>query len=140
MYKKIAVAIDGSETAQHALAEAKNIANTYNATLCIIHAIVLTMNGNLEADKNAGQELIDRAKSVVTPLNVETRLLICETGFGLNGITETIAAAVAEWGADLVVVGTANRRGLKRFFVGSVAEQLITLINASILLVRPPKL
>ncbi len=137
MYTKIVVAVDGSETAQQALLEAENIAKTYNATLCIVHAIVLTMGGDLDADKKKGQALLDQSRSTVTILGVETRLLISESGFGLNGITETIANAVAEWGADLVVVGTANRRGLKRFFIGSVAEQLVAQVDASILLVRP---
>ncbi|SEM99296.1 universal stress protein [Nitrosomonas marina] len=139
MYKKIVVAVDGSETAQRALVEAENIAKTYNAALRIVHAIVLTMGGDLEADKKTGQGIIDDAKSTVNLPNVETQLLISESGFGLIGIIETIAAAVADWDADLVVVGTANRRGLKRFLIGSVAEQLITQVDASILLVRPTK-
>ena len=33
MYKKIMVAVDGSETAQNALEQAQNIANSYNAAL-----------------------------------------------------------------------------------------------------------
>ena len=139
MYKKIIVAVDGSETAQQALVEAENIAKTYNAEICIVHAIVLSMGGDLEADKKAGQDIIDRAKSTVTIPNVETKLLVSEFGFGLIGIIETIAAAVTNWDADLVVVGTANRRGLKRYLIGSVAEQLITHVEASVLLVRPAK-
>ncbi|WP_177166576.1 universal stress protein [Nitrosomonas sp. Nm51] len=139
MYNKIVVAVDGSETAQQALVEAENIAKTYNAELCIVHAIVLTMGGDLEGDKKKGQDIIDQARSAVTISNVKTQLLVSKSGFGLIGIIETIADAVADRDADLVVVGTANRRGLKRFFLGSVAEQLITHVDASILLVRPPQ-
>lgn len=138
MYKKIMAAVDGSETAWQALAEAENIANTYGATLCIVHSIVYSAGGDLEADKKNGKKILEQAKSLVNASNIETRLLISETGFGITGITEAIAAAVADWGADLIVVGTANRRGLKRFFVGSVAEQLIVKVDSSILLVRPP--
>lgn len=133
MYKKIMVAVDGSETAKQAMAEAENIANTYNATLCIVHSI----GGDTEADKQKGNEILAQAKADVQALTVETRLLEAEMEYGLNGITEAIAKAVGDWGADLVVVGTANRRGLERFFVGSVAEQLVTKVDASILLVRP---
>ncbi len=133
MYKKIMVAVDGSETAKQALAEAENIANTYNATLCIVHSI----GGDTEADRQKGNEILAQAKTQVQALTVETRLLEAEAEYGLNGITEAIAKAVAEWSADLVVVGTANRRGLERFFVGSVAEQLVSKVDASILLVRP---
>jgi nucleotide-binding universal stress UspA family protein len=133
MYKKIMVAVDGSETAKQALAEAENISNTYNATLCIVHSI----GGDTEADRQKGNEILAQAKTQVQALTVETRLLEAEAEYGLNGITEAIAKAVAEWNADLVVVGTANRRGLERFFVGSVAEQLVSKVDASILLVRP---
>ncbi len=133
MYKKIMVAVDGSETAKRAQAEAENIAKTYNATLCIVHSV----GGDTEADKAAGREILEQAKSAVNALTVETRLLEAEIEYGLNGITAAIAAASDEWGADLVVVGTANRRGLERFFVGSVAEQLVAKVDASILLVRP---
>ncbi len=138
MYKKIMAAVDGSETAWQALAEAENIASTYDATLCIVHSIVLSAEGDLEADKKNGKEILEQAKSSVNVSSIETRLLVSETGFGITGITEAIAAAVADWEADLIVVGTANRRGLKRFFVGSVAEQLMVKVDSSILLVRPP--
>ena len=135
MYKKIMVAVDGSETGNRAVTEAENIANTYNATLCIVHSI----GGDTDADKQAGNEILEQAKSSISALTVETRLLEAEMEYGLNGITEAIAKASADWGADLLVVGTANRRGLERFFVGSVAEQLVAKVDASVLLVRPPQ-
>ncbi len=55
----------------------------------------------------------------------------------VTGIAETIANADNEWGADLVVVGMSHRRGLERLVIGSVAEQLIAKVNASVLLIRP---
>jgi len=36
-----------------------------------------------------------------------------------------------------VVVGSSHRRGLERWVIGSVAEQLIAKVDASVLLVRP---
>ena len=132
MYKKIMVAVDGSEAANKALSEAENIAKTYNSALCIVHSI----SGDSEAEKKAGAEILEKAKSSVDALSIDTRLLNAEVEFGLNGVTEAIAAAATDWGADLLVVGTANRRGLERFFVGSVAEQLVAKVSSSILLVR----
>lgn len=133
MYRKIMVAVDGSETANQALAEAINIANTYDAILCIVHAI----SGDTDADKKAGAEIVEQAKSYLNALSIETRLLKAETEYGLQGISEAIAVAASDWGADLLVVGTSNRRGLERFFVGSVAEQLLATVETSILLIRP---
>lgn len=132
MYKQIMVAVDGSEIAKQALAEAVNIANTYNATLCIVHCI----GDENDANESKGQEILEQAKSETDVLSVEIRLLKAEAEYGLNGIAEAIAAAVYDWKADLLVVGTSNRRGLERFYVGSVAEQLVTKVDSSILLVR----
>lgn len=133
MYRKIMVAVDGSETAKQALVEAVNIANTYSATLSIVHCI----SGDSEADKKAGTEILEDAKSYLKALSVETRLLNTEAEYGLQGIADAIAAATSDWGADLLVVGTSNRRGLERFYVGSVAEQLLAKVTASVMLVRP---
>jgi len=134
MFKKIMVAIDGSETAREALKEASNIATSYHGTLRIVYAIA-NSDG---ADQQAALEMLEDAKStVVNGIEVETRVLQAEAEYGLTGITEAVAGAANEWDADLVVVGTANRRGLERLVIGSVAEQLIAKVDASILLVRP---
>ena len=135
MYKKVMVAVDGSETAEQALAEAENIANSYNATVCIVHSIA----SDTEADNKSGVDLLEQASASIDALNIETRLLKAEVEYGLNGIAEAIAVATKDWGADLLVVGTSNRRGLERFFIGSVAEQLVAKVSSSILLVRPPE-
>ncbi len=127
------VAVDGSVTAQKALEEAQNIANSYNASICIVHCF----SGDEESAKAGGKEILAKAEKCVDALNIETRLVESNIAYGLNGIAEAIGEAVKDWEADLVVVGTANRRGMRRFVVGSVAEQLVSLVESSILLVRP---
>ena len=76
------------------------------------------------------------ATTDATPI-VETRLLEAEERYGRTAIMEAIAAAVTEWGADLVVVGTEGRRGLERsgyWFCGRATGKNVEI---SILLVRP---
>jgi nucleotide-binding universal stress UspA family protein len=127
MYNKIMVAIDNSEMSQSVLQEALHIAGSYGAKLYIVHA----------ASNSDDASLLENARIAAgTALDVEIRLLEVDAEYGLNGIAEAIANAAAEWEADLVVVGTANRRGLERLVLGSVAEQLVSKIGASILLVR----
>jgi len=133
MYKKVMVAVDGSETSTKAFEEAQNIANNYNATLCIVHSA----KSDEDADTQAGNAILDQARTSVDAISIETRLVHADILYGLSGVSEAIAVAVKEWGADLLVVGTANRRGLERFVVGSVAEELVSKVEASILLVRP---
>lgn len=47
-----------------------------------------------------------------------------------------IAHLAAELGADLVLVGTAGRRGLERALLGSVAEKTVRLCGCPVLVVR----
>jgi nucleotide-binding universal stress UspA family protein len=134
MFKKVMAAIDGSDTAMEALKEAAHIAASRHATLRIVYAVA----DSEDADQQVGTRMLERAKFTVGEgLAVETHLLQAEAAYGLNGIAEALARAADEWGADLVVVGTANRRGLERLVLGSVAEQLVPKVDASILVVRP---
>lgn len=133
MYKQIMVAIDGSEIADQALAEAVNIANSYNGNICIVHCV----SDDTDESIRKGKEVLEKAKSSIDTLSIDTRLLQADIQYGLNGIAESIASAVSDWKADLLVVGTSNRRGLERLFIGSVAEQLVAKVDSSILLVRP---
>jgi nucleotide-binding universal stress UspA family protein len=137
MFKSVMAAIADDEISRAALQEAVLIASRDGARLCIVHA---AEKGNEdEIDKRrAGSNLLERAKSSATPTSeVETRLLDAEGGFGLNSTAEAVANAAAEWGADLLVVGTKGRRGLERLVIGSVAEKLVQTVEISILLVRP---
>ncbi|GEM_PF-944444 len=134
MYKRIMVAIDNSETAEKALLEAVEIAQLHHSALCLVHVV----GDSEDDDEQEGVELLERAKATVNEgLRVETRLMTVNAVYGMHGIAEAIAKATSEWGAGLLVMGTANRRGLERFVVGSVTEYIITKVEASILLVRP---
>ena len=146
MYKNILVAIDDSETSRCALSEALNIARAASAKLFITHVAdeaLLNMHGHVlshmadadgAADKlsQAGQKLLDDALATATGVAAETLLL-----HGSNRrVSETIAEKAGELGVDLIVIGRHGRRGLATFILGSVAEQLAKIANASVLLVR----
>jgi nucleotide-binding universal stress UspA family protein len=134
MFMKVMAAIDGSATSMKALMEAKHMAFSRHAMLRIVYAL----SNSDDADQEAGLKLLAQAKSVIGEgVYAETRVLHADAVYGLTGIAEAIANAANEWGADLVVVGTKNRRGLERLVIGSVAEQLIAKVDASVLLVRP---
>lgn len=51
---------------------------------------------------------------------------------------ESILARAEEIGADLIVMGTQGKRGIKRFFLGSVAEQVLRASAIPVLTIRPP--
>lgn len=133
MFMKILVAIDDSDMSMKALMEAKRMAVSDHGTLRIVYAA----SDEEDADRKTGLKLLAQAKSGVgSEVATETRVLRANALYGLTGIVEAIANAANEWDADLVVVGSSHRRGLERWVIGSVAEQLISKVDASVLLVR----
>ncbi len=132
MFKRVYIALDESEFSKHALETAARIAQIFKASLCIAHCII----DDSQPSQKIGLEVLEKAKSNIDDLEIETKLILVDDQYGLNGITMAIAESAIEWKADLLVVGTSNRKGLDRFFSGSVAEELIKKIDCSIMLVR----
>jgi hypothetical protein len=56
--------------------------------------------------------------------------------FPAQRLGQTIATEAAQWGADLIVVGTHGRRGFERMLLGSGAEQILRLAPVPVLVVR----
>ena len=61
----------------------------------------------------------------------------CVSHIRLEFAAEEIAQLAADVDADLVVVGTHGRRGLRRMFLGSVAEAVVRLAQCPVLVARP---
>jgi nucleotide-binding universal stress UspA family protein len=146
MYKNILVAIDDSETSRCALAEALHIARTSKAKLYICHVAdetLLSMHGRtftttlnvdhaIQALADAGRALLDEAFKSASGVDAEPVLLEARN----RRVSETIADKAKELGVDLIVVGRHGQRGLAKLILGSVAEQLAKIADASVLLVR----
>ena len=60
---------------------------------------------------------------------VDSKTIEAETKSGILGTAE-------EWKPDLIVLGSHGRRGLQRFFLGSVAEGVARHAKSSVLIVR----
>jgi nucleotide-binding universal stress UspA family protein len=148
MYKRIMVAIDDSFATSKVLESAIESARQHNAKLAICHALDETIFAQREAAimlsksvtqvtlnlKESAQEFVGKAAEIARAAGVEVEEIIVESEVG--HVAEMLANAAAEWQADLLVVGTHSRRGLERFFVGSVAEQLVSKATTSLLLIR----
>jgi nucleotide-binding universal stress UspA family protein len=56
-----------------------------------------------------------------------------------GAIAETILKHAEEWPADLIVLGSHGRRGIEKFWLGSVAERVAGLAHCSVEVVRSKK-
>lgn len=146
MFKRILVAVDGSDTAEQALLEAINLAKEQQAHLRIVHAVdIVNLNLTTEfpnpaeisdALTKSGREILRKAEVVArgAGVAVETRLIEIDT-LG-HRIPEMIVADAEAWPADLIVICTHGRSGLSRMFLGSVAEGVVRVATKPVLLIR----
>ena len=149
MYQRIMVAIDDSFATSSVLATAIEMAKLSGASLAICHAVDETLfaqkmgeimlSNSVSAIENnlrgEAQSFLDQAAEVARTAGVavETRLIASEA----KQVADMLAEAASEWQADLLVVGSNDgKRGLDRFFVGSVASRLVQKARTSLLLVR----
>lgn len=86
-----------------------------------------------EMRDDAGK-LLDKAVATAAAGGIQAERVLLESTS--RRIAEMINDAAAQWGADLIVVGTHGRRGFERMLVGSVADNLVRISNLSLVLVR----
>jgi nucleotide-binding universal stress UspA family protein len=148
MYKRILVAVDGSETSERALREGVRLAKEQHARLRLVHVVdELTAAGERPATprqfwkavREAGERILEsaRARAAQDGIEPETKLLEIRTFGGLvRRVPDLIVADARRWDADLIVIGTHGRRGLSKLLLGSVAEGVMRTAGMSVLLVR----
>ena len=147
--KKIAVGTDFSQEASLAANQALDIARHVGASVTLVHS------GNVPAppDKStlvpAGvreyQEMLEEALKEDRERLEEQRSRLAGQGVELSHVViddfpdTGLCRAAEEMAADLIVVGTHGRTGLKRFLLGSVAERVVRLSPTSVMVARPVK-
>ena len=148
MYKRIMVAVDESFMTSQVMEAAIELAKATGAQVAICHAIDETILaqrevammlpnsvGKTEARMRLGaQGFLDRLLETARAAGVEAEIKLVESE--QKHVSDMLIDAAGEWQADLLVVGTHGRRGIERFFVGSVAERLVRKGQTSLLLVR----
>ena len=144
MYQRILVAIDGSDTSNLALEEAIKLAKDQHSALRLFHVVDLTMAYSLveaphvfeyqKAMETAGQQVVAECSAVARKAGIEFDAK-CVVTFAKH-IYDVIEEEAKEWAADLIVIGTHGRKGIRRLLLGSVAEGLTRVSSKPVLLVR----
>lgn len=149
MYKKILVPVDGSATAQAALAEAARIARATGGEVRVLHVWDLfdSMRG-IQLSASVIQEVRAAALKQAEQVLADASASVDPSGFTLSSqliessgepVAELIVRGAQEWGAELIVLGTHGRRGVERLVMGSDAEQVARTAPVPVMLVRYPQ-
>lgn len=145
MFRNILVAVDGSEHARRAVAEAADLATATNAMLTMITCVpdpsswvlggggygtmidVEALRAGAEAEYR--QLLHDAIASVPESLHVHE---VLAHGQAAHAIVEQVAAA----DHDLVVMGSRGRGGVRSLMLGSVSHQVLHTSPVPVLVVH----
>jgi nucleotide-binding universal stress UspA family protein len=141
-FQRILCATDLSDFSNSAVIQAIGMAKDFGSTLSICHVIdlpLVTMHGAAfvypeEQIKEMKTSALDQIKEMVAGSELSWEAVV-ETG----PVSSTLCRLAIEKQADLAIVSTHGRSGLKRLFLGSVTERLLRTISCPLLVVTPPE-
>ena len=146
MYRKILVPVDGSAASESGLREAIKLAKSTGARLHIVHVVdeLLFEPGFIsrepydqliESLRLNGKKILEETKSVARDAGVEFVTELIETVGGR--VSSLILDAARQANADLIIMGTHGKRGIKRLLMGSDAEMVLRSSPVPVLFTRP---
>lgn len=148
-YKRILVPVDGSRTSQLGLKEAIRLAKGQKASLVLVHVVDehVVIMASMEAASyledlrpslmKSGRRILERAVETVRKAGVACQSVLLETM--VAPAADLIVRQAKKSRADLIVIGTHGRRGIRRVVMGSDAEQVVRTSPIPVMLVRAPK-
>lgn len=144
-YKNILVPVDDSPISYAAIEHAEKIAKAYNS-----HVTVLSV---LSVDPMVGVDFYKFAPSITEYVlaaekNAQSRLDDIKQTLSNHGVSvstriardlstaEEILKTADEINADLIIMGSHGRKGIKKLVLGSVAQQVLSISPLPIMVVK----
>ena len=142
--KRIVVPLDGSDYSFRAAKYAIKLAKMANAEIFFMHAVVNSPYGDPRSSGIMISSYIKEATEHAELWYLNAGNMASEQG--VKFMTETIldvasaADSIVNYAdskkADLIVIGTKGRTGLKRLILGSVASVVVTHASCPVLIIR----
>lgn len=145
MYQRIVVPLDGSEFAERALPEAEGLAQLTGAPVHLLRVTDLRQfvwYGELGLAMDVSAAEAETARETTAAGSYLTTIAERLTGSGLTADTEVrrgqtsreVIAATRP--GDVIVMASHGRGGVPRWFLGSVAEEVVRHATVPVLMVR----
>ena len=147
MYARILVATDGSSLSKKAVADAIGLAATCGAELVALKVVPrypqayfegsIPLNAKDVARIEAqwleeAQAAVDAVKKLAEGKDVKAKALVSRSDI----VSDAIIAAAKKQKADLVVMASHGRKGIKRLLLGSETQQVLTHCHVPVLVLR----
>ncbi|WP_230674410.1 universal stress protein [Burkholderia glumae] len=143
----ILVALDGSPGSDFAFNEAFALASLAKArlcALCVVERASRPVDPALPfAEQDTGRpgpqvvaRALSRARQICATYEIPCTVQTVDSCG--DGVAATVVRVAAEQDAGLIVMGTRGASGLRRYWLGSVAEQVMRIAPCPVLLARAP--
>ncbi len=137
----VLVPLDGSKLAESVLPAAADLAARWPATLLLLHAVERKAPARVHGQPHLTEpgEAERYLTSVAAGLRrdgVQVQIHVHEPA--VDDVVAGLVEHVEEVDADLVLLCTHGRGGLRDLMVGSIAQQTLARASRPVLLVRPP--
>ena len=145
MFKRILVPFDGSGASRAGLERAIALGKDQHAQLRLLHivdenALIQSMEPNmnvgdlLDSLVDGGRKLLAEAAATAKKNGAKADTVLYELHLGR--VADRIVDEAAKWHADVIVMGTHGRRGIRRLVMGSDAEAVVRTTPVPVLLVK----
>ncbi len=136
-WKTIVVATDGSKYSRLAADRAIAFAKSYGGELRVLSVVDVPTEFYAEAPQ-AVEDLIRKAKQFVADVkkHAEDAGVKADTFVGEAEAHDAVNKLADEQKADMIVIGSHGRTGLRRLLMGSVAEKVIGFATRPVLVVK----
>ncbi len=147
MYARILVATDGSPLSKKAVNSAISLAALCGAELIAIKvvprypqsyfegSIPLTVEDVKRVEKQwaeDGQAVVDAVKKVAAAKGVSVKAVTVKSDL----VSDALIAAATKHKADLIVMASHGRKGIKRLLLGSETQHVLTHSHVPVLVLR----
>ena len=141
--RRIVCAVDFSEPSRAAMHVAARLARQKEAALVLVHVVEMPLWAHepyVHLPTDVTEYMLATSKRMLDEWKVEaeragTKDVVAKI---TNGVPweQIVATAAGDPPAELIVIATAGRTGLKRALIGSVAERVVRHAPCSVLVVR----
>jgi nucleotide-binding universal stress UspA family protein len=132
--KKILVAYDGTEPADHALTTAIDLAKAFDASVGVVSVVPIRMGRapmDPWDDRPVHDEQLRQARRVLAEAGLEAQL-----HEPIGDPSRAIERTAEDGGYDTIVIGSRGLGGLDRVLQGSVSEHVATHARATVIISR----
>jgi nucleotide-binding universal stress UspA family protein len=143
VFRSILVPIDFDDPSLLALSFAKQLAADQDATLHLLHvATILPAFGDSDVAEDEHSPGEEKARAMLNEVTKQRHLTgvnyqIHTASAGPRALAKAIGRVAAEVNADVIILKTSGRKGLSRFILGNVAEEVVRTAPCPVLTLSP---